>query len=319
LFYFWYFRGHWSEGRRWLEDGVQRGDQVGPEVRAPALTSLGTLANLGGDRDRGVAWLEEALKLFRGLGDRGGSARALTSLGQDANLQRQYERATALFEEGLILFQELGDRLGAARSLGNLGRLEWSQGHVDAAIERFEETLAIFRELGDTYNVALTLRNLSDCALSKGRLAQAEVWSEASLTLSRELGTKPGIAKSLGGLVEVALRRGEYQRTRELLRQSLGLAREVEDPQMALEFIHTLATLAFAEGRAEQAVCLGGANAALSEALSVRADPEDQAEMEERLVTAREMLGEEAFSRVWERGQAMSLEDAIDYALEENG
>jgi hypothetical protein len=41
--------------------------------------------------------------------------------------------------------------------------------------------------------------------------------------------------------------------------------------------------------------------------------------MDERLVTAREMLGEEAFSRIWERGRVLSLEDAIDYALDETG
>jgi len=38
---------------------------------------------------------------------------------------------------------------------------------------------------------------------------------------------------------------------------------------------------------------------------------------ESYITKARKALGTEAFQKVWEAGQAMTLEEAIEYALEE--
>jgi hypothetical protein len=46
LWYFWYKRGHLSEGRRWLEEALVRSDAPTP-ARAEALNGAGALARPG--------------------------------------------------------------------------------------------------------------------------------------------------------------------------------------------------------------------------------------------------------------------------------
>jgi hypothetical protein len=61
---------------------------------------------------------------------------------------------------------------------------------------------------------------------------------------------------------------------------------------------------------------LKGAEAALRARLGIPLSPLDRAESEESMTKARAMLGGEAFACSWEGGQAMSLQEAITYALE---
>jgi tetratricopeptide (TPR) repeat protein len=240
------------------------------------------------------------------------------SLGNIVGQQGQYERATAFYEESLLLWREVGNRLGGARTLGNLGLIVQRQGDLDTAIERWEEALILFREMGDIQNIALTLMNLSIPAQTQGRLAQAEAWLEESLALFRSQGAKQRMALCLGNMASVDRKQGRYQRARELLREGLVLARELGATYDALYLIGEVAKLAYAERRVEQGVCLEGADAVLRESFVIPNTPSRRAETDERLAKVRATLGEEHFSRAWERGQAMSLEETIACALEEN-
>ena len=52
LWWFWWTRGHFSEGRRWLEGALAIDGRRSPESRAMALAGLGMLAAQQGDVDR---------------------------------------------------------------------------------------------------------------------------------------------------------------------------------------------------------------------------------------------------------------------------
>jgi len=62
LWRFWWMRGHYSEGRRWLEEALAK-DGRASAVRAKALEAVGWLADDQGDIDRAVAAAEEGLSL----------------------------------------------------------------------------------------------------------------------------------------------------------------------------------------------------------------------------------------------------------------
>src|SRR3712207_8913822 len=64
LSWFWWVRGHYSEGRRWLEEVLAVEGRVSPEVRAMALAGAGGLAWQQGDLDRAQDACEEGLELM---------------------------------------------------------------------------------------------------------------------------------------------------------------------------------------------------------------------------------------------------------------
>jgi hypothetical protein len=52
---------------------------------------------------------------------------------------------------------------------------------------------------------------------------------------------------------------------------------------------------------------------------SARPDPIDRIGYEQYVATVHELLGEAAFAKVWAEGRAMTVEQAIAYALAESG
>jgi predicted ATPase len=324
IFHFWLDRGYWSEARRWLEEGLAAGAEgIVPAVRSKALGALGSLASVQGDPERATIVLEEALGLFRALGDRVGMARMLNNLGAVARQQEQYERATACYEESASVFRDLGNQGSLGVVLGNLGQLALDQGHLAQAKEWCEEALAIFRTLGDATNCAWILGQLGRIAAQEGNLAEAEARQQESLVLGRQFGAKRWIAYALRDLGRIARNRGQLERSTERLHESLTLARDLGELEFTLALIGEVGTLAVAGGKGTRAARLKGAELALRERFHIPLRPaneaEPEAESEETLARARAMLGEEEFVRAWEEGRAKSLEQAVAYALEESG
>ncbi len=70
-----------------------------------------------------------------------------------------------------------------------------------------------------------------------------------------------------------------------------------------------------AQGHYEQAAQLFGAAEALRETLALRRPAVDQVEHERRVASTGEALGDAAFGAAWAQGRAMTLEQAIEYAL----
>ncbi len=79
-----------------------------------------------------------------------------------------------------------------------------------------------------------------------------------------------------------------------------------------------LACVAEARGEAERAARLFGACEALPEAMGITPEPWESALQEPYLAAARSRLDEAAWQKAWTDGRAMTLEDAVAYALEED-
>ena len=78
-----------------------------------------------------------------------------------------------------------------------------------------------------------------------------------------------------------------------------------------------LSGTAAARGDPERAAQLLGASYGLLKAMGLGQQPADQVELDRYEAAVREQICEAAFKAAWERGQNMSLEQAIAYALEE--
>jgi hypothetical protein len=76
-----------------------------------------------------------------------------------------------------------------------------------------------------------------------------------------------------------------------------------------------LAGVSSARGQYNRSAQLFGAAEALREVLGHRPTPQVQADYDRRLASTRSGLGEAAFGAAWAEGRAMTLEQAIEYAL----
>jgi non-specific serine/threonine protein kinase len=266
----WELRGHWSEGRGWLEGllaPVRSGAGVAASVQAKAAHWAGILAWNQGDLGRATALFEESQALYETIGDSRGSAEALHCLGTTAQFQGDYERAVPLLQAGLALRRNLGDTGGIAESLNLLGRLAVWQGDLRRAVALLTESLALYQELGDKHGISAALRDLGNAANDTGDYPRAVALQTESLALAREIEHRAGISVSRGYLAKAAREQGDQERAGALLAECLASARSTGSKWGVAGWLCELALVANYQGDHEQAEALSTESLALFRAL----------------------------------------------------
>jgi predicted ATPase/class 3 adenylate cyclase len=319
---FWNLRGYYGEGRRWLEEALANSSPAPTAARARALQRVSWLAFMQGDLDRAEEASEEGLglegvELFRTGGGDSTAAELQIVLGLVVGARGELERETELLEECLKLSQEAGSLRGMALSLFCLGAAWRARGDLERATQLLEEALTMFRETGDQGLIASVLTHLGFTFLFQGDLERATATSEEAAAMFREQKHLSYLSEALDSLGWVALLRGDSERARVLYAESLGLKREVGDKLVTPGPLEGLASVAGARGEAERAARLFGASEVLREVMGTPPEPGDSALQEPYLSAARSQLDETSWQEVWAEGRAMTLDEAISYALEE--
>ncbi|MEA2488577.1 MAG: hypothetical protein QOH21_369, partial [Acidobacteriota bacterium] len=301
LWWFWYLRGNYAEGRRWLDAVLAVPGGEGVPVRAKAMTGAGALAFLQCDYDRATALLDQSIALSRQHGDPMSLAQSLQFRGSIARERGEYEHAIDLHLLSRTLWAELEDRANAGRSLNYVGFASWLNGDFARTTELCHTTLQLFRDRADTEGVAWSLLNLAAAALYSGKPDRAEQRLEECLSWSRTGAFKEGIAWSLNLLGCVLRARGENARAIALLADSLQLHSELGDRWRTASVLESLGAL---RGDAR----LLGAAEALRLRLGTPVPPVDRAQYEADAAPLRD-------TAEWEEGVLMGLDEVVALAL----
>ena len=134
---------------------------------------------------------------------------------------------------------------------------------------------------------------------------------------------------SLLNLGRVAHSQGDYGKARAFYTEALALQKRRVSPLFNLTGLKTyvttvsypleaLAILASAQNQMERAARLMGAAENFYAPLRFEMSARERTGHDEATASARATLGEEAFAKARAEGQAMTLEQAVAYALEEN-
>ena len=319
LWRFWSIRGHFREGRRWLAAALSQGAAAPEMLRARILNGAGVLAEHQGDHVAARACYEESLALCRQAANRPGIATMLNNLGNVAYNLGDYATARALYAESLTLRREMGDARSIANTLNNLGLVAQSQEDYAAAHFLYEESLQIKRELGDRSGIAASLNNLGMLAYEQGEYAQAQALYLESLAAYREQGNRRLEAINLNNLANVARCSGEYGSARRLSEQSLAIKRDLGDRWGIAYSLEMFASIALGQGEPDRTARLFGAAEALREAIHAPLRPAERDDHDRAAAASRAQLGIEAYTLEWTLGHAMTLDQALGYALEAEG
>ena len=316
LWRFWYVRGHLSEGMRWLDRALdlEGGD---PALRARALRGGGELSHSQGDLDRAQELCQEALAMSSQLGDEAQIADALNRLAFVIRRRGEFARARTMHQEALELYRKLDDGWGVSRSMDLLGRAAAFQGDFEASLPLLEEGLHMWRQVGDREGIAESTALIGMVALGKGNYATARRQLRQAREIMDELGDPRGVAKMTVGLADVCLNDGDPVAAQELYEEALMLFQDVEDKWWISWCLEGAAEVAVFRAQPSRATRLFGAAASLREAIGAPRPPAFRAYCERDLAIARRQLGEAAFAEARTEGRAMSLQAAIEYALQQ--
>jgi predicted ATPase/class 3 adenylate cyclase len=328
---FWYLRGYVGEGRRKLDEALAKPGWSSVAARGGALTRVSWLAYLQGDLDRAVEASEEGLRLDgvellrTGSGDNL-AAELMRTLGIAVSGQSIFgsvpdqgnsDRAIELYEKSLALDREAGNARGAAVSLFCLGDELKGRGDFVRAMEIYEEGIKQCRDSGDPTLLASILAHVGYTFMLQGNLERATAISEEAAAMLREQEHRFYLAEVLYTLGWVALLQSNYQRAKSLYEESLLLCLEVGDKVAVPGCLEALACAAAAQGEAERVAKLFGSAQTQRKATGHHEASAEQALREPYLSVARSKLDETSWQEAWAEGRAMTLDEVISYALEE--
>lgn len=315
---FWLTRGHIVEGVEWCSRVLAKSDpaEQTPEL-AKVINVAGKLAYYQSDYSRAQAHYEKSLAIWRHLADRKGIGNALNNLGIMVREQGDLSGARALSEESLAILREQGDQRGMIGPLFNLGMVAHDQGDLESARTRSEEALAIARALGDRSVVAMVLGYLGQVMNAQGERAAARTHLDESLAILRELGEQTGTATSLGTLGNMSLDHGDYPEAASYFSESLKIRQALGYLRGVATSLEGLASVVAGQGGALPAARILAAAERLREDVGSPPAPNERPGFDRRIAAVQEAIGDEgAFARAWAEGRAMSLEQAIDLALD---
>jgi len=260
--------------------------------------------------------------LFRELGNKWGIYMALVYLGLAAHAQGNYRYATTILEEALAFARGSGNKFLVARGLNYLGEVAAAQGDYKKAVERYEEEVAMGQQIGNTMPIAWGNCGLGKVNWAQGIYEPAAKRFEEALAVSQQAEEKFGTLLALTGLGRVAQSQGDYISAHALYTDGIMIFRERVPSSWEIEgmayLLESLATLAAAENRIKGSVRLFGAAETLAPSIRLQMSVAARAEHDQAVATACAALGEEAFMKLWEEGQKMTLDEVIAYALKED-
>jgi tetratricopeptide (TPR) repeat protein len=280
---------------------------VGRGYLAEGLTALETALADGADLPAVV----------RAFGIRAAAQVAGTVDAARAGLLRQQSRDA--HERVLQVARQESSREEIAAILCSLVETCFWLNDLDATWRYGLEARQLMEELADPVGLARVLDLMGGISLRRGELPSARRLLEERLGICRKLGRVTLLIHALGGIGHLERDEGNYARARAYYQESLRLRRDLGDKFATVQSLEDLAVLAGRERQMERAIRLLGAGAAFCEMLGASPPVADGTTYEATVAAGRAALGEPAFALLWTEGRALSEEQAIAYALENEG
>ncbi|MGI8424069.1 MAG: tetratricopeptide repeat protein, partial [Chloroflexota bacterium] len=210
LWWFWWLRGHWAEGRALLGVVLAAARVAGESsVWGKALFGAATLAHAQCDLPLARALYEETFAIARGSRQPLLVAHVLNQLGGVARDQGRQDAATALFRRSLRESRRLGDEWNSGRSLLGLARVALGRRRLQEAEALCAECGAVFEALGATQNAAAGVLTLGHVRCAQGDSSSARVLFQRGHRLYASIQSRAGQALCQFALGDVARDEGD--------------------------------------------------------------------------------------------------------------
>lgn len=229
--------GEWDNSARSAEEAVILARQVGGNVLASALKTLGWVYSYRGELERGLHAIEEALRLAQESQDEANVIRISRRLAEIYDRQKCWSHSVPLYRDLIARDEKHGRVISRCSFLAHLGISYRKQGLLNEAEQSLLESLAHIEVAVES----IALNGLGELYLTLKRHDQARQYFERAVSVSKE---RPYyLAKATLGLLAI-----------ELATSALGevptKARRVEDISIEHSYYDHLANLRLIQGHA---------------------------------------------------------------------
>ncbi|MGH9967538.1 MAG: CHAT domain-containing protein [Pyrinomonadaceae bacterium] len=213
---------------------------------------------------------QEALQLYRSIGDRGGEALTLNNLGFSYQLIGENQKALDSYQQALSTYRASNDSSGEASTLNNLAAVYYGLGDRQKALDCLNQALPIFRASGDRSGEADAINNMGAIYDQLGDKPKARASYEQALTLYRAIGDQSSTAGALNNIGYLYNAAGERRKAVEFYQQALQLQKLLGDRRGEAVTLNNLGSVYDSLGERNKALELYGQSLLLRRAVGDR-------------------------------------------------
>jgi predicted ATPase len=246
-------------------------------------------------------------------------AELLTQFAHHIGTQTDLVRdAKPLVEQALLIARTHDDKWNIGKALAVLGYLLIFEDEFTLAQSLLEESKEIFLELNNEWEYAQVVITLALNAFKQDELALCFILHEQALALFRKIGDRYFQSWAIYYMGMIEAKQGDVKGGTAKLQEALMLARQLDSKYAIGGGLWRLSELAQLTGDPARTVRLYWAAKNISDSIGAW-NEEDESDFEKTMASCRAALSEAEFEESMEQGRAMTMEQAIAYALEEQG
>jgi predicted ATPase/class 3 adenylate cyclase/DNA-binding CsgD family transcriptional regulator len=238
------------------------------------------------------------------------------SLGATLAFLGQTDDARRACETSIAAAKDLGIALYEAPGYGNLAIATLAAGDAVASRQAGETSMQIWSAMPEI--AAVYVARVAAACLASGDLTTARKLADEGVASTAALDMKYWAMEALWTSARVAVSQGDESRAYDDAYQALLVGRSIGAQIGMAEVLECLSSLGDADHRAETTRLLSAADAFRRRSGAVRFAL-DQADYDSRVAALRESMGDAAFEQAWAEGAALSIDEAVTYALRGRG
>jgi tetratricopeptide (TPR) repeat protein len=237
-------RAYWDEAIAAYTLAVQAGrDLVDPARVARASLELSEVSQQIGRHDAALPLAEEAVEIYRSLGNRRGEAEALDKVGLAHQRAGRSRDSLAYFTEARTLYGRAEDPHGVADTLTHSGIASWQLGRCREAMDILREALLLYQAAGDRRGEAKTLNNLGRMQLNFGYHRSALDGYQKALEIFREIGVAQSEAILYHNIGALYNYKGSYDKALAAYRRALAIYQKIGDLPNEADVLNDIGTI----------------------------------------------------------------------------
>lgn len=326
---FWYRRGYESEGIQWTHEALeQMKDQ--PEVRENpgARARLATIARAWqavsfmsfsqGDMLKAIAAADTCAVYARQLGDKEMLAIVLTFSAASRMMSGHFEELDAMLSEAIGIAEESNNAYARGMTYGMLGsRLLRTGRELERAHELIHKGLGLLKGSENHFGHTMVLLGQAMDARFDGRFDEARAGLVPLIPIFRDFGDQHRSNMVRSELAHIERLEGQHDKAQEMYRETLLEWKRLGHRAAVANQLECYAFIAKAQEQPERAVKLLGAAEALREVIAIDMSQLERVEYEREVADLRVNMDEKGFAQLWALGRSMTMDEAIELALEE--
>ncbi len=222
--------------------------------RAECLIELGKLHQRLDDHAAAVPDYEQAIAIYKELGEKQAMAYAGVLAGLAFKAQRRFDEAIAIIDRSLATNKDGGDQTHVARTLMILAGVHMDKGNHAEALVRLQEALPILARFNKSLEIAHAHETMGECHHALKQFDRATAEFDLSIAGKQELGNLKGAAKLISRFAELERGRGAFDQALVLHRRALEIHQLRNDQAMIAHTLGNIGTVYAERGDWQQAL-----------------------------------------------------------------